>query len=70
MLNNFGEEQLSNVAAMLKSMKKMFDTAIEEANDDAFCHKLYQDYLIDPDPEKDDAMTINDFAESLGITLT
>ena len=64
LLDNFGEEQLSSVAAMLKSMKDMFDRALEEARDEAFCQKLYQSYLDDPDPEKDDAMSIEDFAES------
>jgi len=70
LLDNFGEEQLSSVATMLKSMKDMFDLALEEARDEAFCQKLYQDYLDDPDPEKDDAMSIEDFAESLGISVS
>jgi len=69
-LDNFGEEQLSSVAAILKSIKDTYDKALEEALDDAFCEKLYQDYLDDPDPEKDETMTLEDFADSLGISLS
>ncbi len=43
-------------------------TADEEA-DDLFCEKLYQDYLNDPDPEKDEGITLEELAESEGIEL-
>jgi len=68
-LDGFGDEQLGSVVTMLKGMKDMLDNALEEARDEAFCQKLYQDYLDDPDPEKDDEMSLEDFAESLGISL-
>ena len=42
---------------------------LEEATDDAFCEKLYEDYLNDDDPEKDNGVQIEQFAQSLGITL-
>ena len=32
----------------------------DEAADDAFCEKLYQDYLNDPDPEKDDFISLEE----------
>lgn len=43
--------------------------SLEEAADDAFCEKLYNDYLNDDDPQKNEGMLIEDFAESLGIKL-
>ena len=43
-------------------------TADEEA-DDLFCEKLYQDYLNDPDPEKDEGITLEELAESEAIEL-
>ena len=43
-------------------------TADEEA-DDLFCEKLYQEYLNDPDPEKDEGITLEELAESEGIEL-
>jgi len=69
-LDNFGEEQLSRIATMQKNMKDMFDAALEDAKDEAFCQKLYENYLDDPDPDKNDAMSIEDFAKSLGINLS
>ncbi|MCL1863502.1 MAG: hypothetical protein FWF78_08050 [Defluviitaleaceae bacterium] len=69
LLDNFGEEQLGSVLVVLKSMKDVFDNALEEALDEAYCQKLYQDYLDDPDPSKHDSMTLEEFADSLGIAL-
>jgi hypothetical protein len=40
-----------------------------EIDDDMFCQKMYEDYLNDPDPEKDKAVSIEDFAKELGIKL-
>ena len=68
-IDNFSEGQLDSVAAVLKNMKDLFDKALEEAMDEAYCQKLYQDYLDDPDPSKHDCMTLEDFADSLGISL-
>ena len=69
-LDNFGEEQLGSVVAVLKGMKDIFDKALEDALDEAYCQKLYQSYLDDPDPSKHDSMTLEDFADSLGISLS
>jgi hypothetical protein len=41
----------------------------DEQEDDAFCEKLYQDYLNDPDPHKHDAVAIEDLAKDLGVNL-
>lgn len=43
--------------------------AADEEADDLFCEKLYQDYLNDPDPEKDEGITLEELAESEGIEL-
>ena len=41
-------------------------TADEEA-DDAFCEKLYQDYLNDPDPDKDKTYTLEECRKKWGL---
>lgn len=43
-------------------------TADEEA-DDRLCDSLLQDYFNDKDPDKHDAMPIEEFARQEGITL-
>jgi len=43
-------------------------TADEEA-DDEFCEQLYQNYLNDPDPQKDETISAADLAKELGIVL-
>ena len=43
-----------------------FDDDIE---DDLYCQKLYEDYLNDPDPEKDEGITIEELAAREGIEL-
>ncbi len=64
MIDSFTDEQLEQVLLMLRSVKRMLD---EEAADDAFCEQLAADYLADPDPEKHDSMSLDDFAKSLGF---
>ena len=39
----------------------------DEMDDDAFCEQLYQEYLADPD--KGEAMSLEDVAASLGVGL-
>ena len=57
LIDNFSDEQLANIAILL-----------EEATDDAYCQRLCDDYLSNPD--KDDAIPLEDFANSLGIDLS
>ena len=64
-IDSLPESQLGYVVSMLES----FRNAIDEAADDAFCEQLYNDYLNDPDTEKDEGVTIESLAESLGIQL-
>lgn len=67
MIDSFTEEQMEQVLLMLSSVKRMLN---EEAADDAFCEQLAESYMTDDDPEKHDAVSIDDFAKELGIELT
>lgn len=62
-LDTFNEAQLADIAAMLQAAKN----AIDEALDDAYCIGLYQKYLADPD--KGEAVTIEEAADILGVKL-
>lgn len=66
MIDGFSEEQLVQVCALLASVKKMLN---EEAEDDAFCQKMLDDYRSDADPQKHDSVTLDEFAKELGINL-
>ncbi|HIU79170.1 MAG TPA: helix-turn-helix transcriptional regulator [Candidatus Avilachnospira avicola] len=41
----------------------------EELEDDIYCERLLDEYLEDPDPDKHDAMSLEDFAQSEGIDV-
>lgn len=41
----------------------------DEDMDDEFCERLYQNYLNDPDPEKDKTITAEELAKELGIKV-
>ena len=41
----------------------------EEEEDDAFCEKLYQDYLNSDDPDKDEFVSLEDAARACGVDL-
>ena len=62
-LDSFSDSQLLNVLTILEAAQN----AIFEAEDDAFCNSLYNNYLNDGD--KGEAISIEEFAESLGIQL-
>lgn len=63
LLNSVPDYKMGYVLAYVQGI-----TADEEA-DDLFCEKLYQDYLNDSDPEKDEGITLEELAESEGIEL-
>ena len=65
-IDSFSDEQLTQVYTMIVSVKKMLDN---EAADDMFCRKLYNDYLNDTDPDKDETVPLNKLADELGIVL-
>ena len=66
LINDFEEEQLKNIIILLKNAKN----AIIDLDEQAYCLQLLEEYENDPDPNKDDAMSIQDFAKELGINLT
>lgn len=66
MIDEFSEEQLVQVCALLASVKKMLN---EEAQDDEYCRKMLDDYRNDSDPHKHDSVTLDEFAKELGINL-
>ena len=39
----------------------------DEIDDDMICEKIYQDYLNDPDPEKDTGYTLEDCKTEWGL---
>ena len=39
----------------------------DEAEDDAFCERMYQNYVNDPDPEKDKRYTLEECKKEWGI---
>ena len=38
-------------------------------SDDEYCQQLYENYLASDDPDKDESISIEDFAKELGIKL-
>ena len=64
-INSLPDVQVDYALNMLKN----FSDAVNEASDMAFCEKLYNDYLNDTDPQKNDGIALEDFASRLGISL-
>ena len=65
LINDFSEDQLKDLLTMLQSLKSI----ISDAEDDAYCAKLYEEYKNDTSSDKNDSMSIEDFANELGISL-
>ncbi|WP_124066245.1 hypothetical protein [Clostridium sp. E02] len=61
LLNQVPEYKLGYVLAYIQGI-----TADEEA-DTAFCERMYQNYLNDPDPEKDKTYSLEECKEEWGI---
>ena len=61
LLNTVPEYKIGYVLAYLQGL-----TADEE-EDDAFCERMYQNYLNDPDPEKDKGYTLEECKKDWGI---
>lgn len=58
------EYKISRILDFLRGIQ--FD---DELEDDAFCARLYQQYLDDLDPHKHDAISIEELAAREGIEL-
>lgn len=63
-IDRLPEYKMGNLLLFLKGME--FDDDIE---DELFCQKMYEDYLNDPDPEKDEEITFEELAAREGIEL-
>jgi len=64
MIDTFTESQLASVVTLLTSVKALAD----EAADDAYCERLYNEY--EQDPDKGEPVNIEDFASQLGVSLS
>ena len=63
LLNAVPDYKIGYVLAYLQGL------TADEAEDDAFCEKMYQDYLDDPAPEKSETISLEDFAAQEGVQL-
>jgi len=63
-IDRLPDYKISNLLLFLQGMQ--FDDEIE---DDLYCERLVQEYLDDPDPEKDETITLEELREELGIEL-
>ncbi len=63
LLDNVPDYKMGYVLAYVQGL-----TADEEA-DDIFCNKMVEDYYSDTSPDKDDTVSIEDFAKELGVDL-
>lgn len=61
LLDNVPDYKMGYVLAYIQGI-----TADEEA-DDAFCERLVQNYLDDPDSEKDQAFTLDECKREWGL---
>ncbi len=65
-IDSFSDEQLPQIYTMIVSVKNMLE---DEVADDLFCQKLYEEYLNDTDPDKDEYISLEQAANELGIVL-
>ena len=63
-IDQLPEYKISGLLMFLQGMK--FD---DEMEDDLYCQRLYREYLNDPDPEKDEVISIEELARQEGIKL-
>ena len=63
-IDRLPDYKIGNILLFLKGVQ--FDDDIE---DDIFCEQLAERYFNDPDPEKEESITIEELAKDLGIDL-
>ena len=61
-IDKLPDYKISNILLFLQGVA--FD---DEMEDDLYCEKLYQDYLNDPDPEKDEGVPLEECMKEWGI---
>ena len=65
LISGFEEEQLKNIVVLLRSVKNL----ISESDEESYCLQLLEDYENDPDPSNEEAVSLEDFAKELGLSL-
>ena len=63
-IDELPEYKIGNILLFLQGVR--FDDEIE---DDLYCEKLVDDYMNDSDPEKHNAITLEELAKREGIEL-
>ena len=63
-IDTLPDYKLPGLLLFLRGMQ--FD---DEMEDDRYCEKLYQDYLNDPDPDKNETISLEELAAQEGIAL-
>lgn len=61
LLNTVPDYKIGYVLAYLQGI------TADEAEDDAFCKRMYQNYLDDPDPEKSKGYSLDECKKEWGI---
>lgn len=61
MIDALPEDRLGYVIGYIQGL------SVQEAADDAFCERLYQAYLNDPDPEKNEGTPLDECKREWGI---
>ena len=54
LIDSIPDSQMRYIISMLQSFK----AAVDEAADDSFCERLYENYLDDTDSEKDSGIQV------------
>ncbi len=62
LLDSVPEYKLRYVISYLQGL------TADEAADDEFCVRLYEDYLNDPDPDKDEEISLEDCMREWGLS--
>mgnify|MGYP001782955069 CR=1 FL=1 len=63
-IESMPDYKIDRIIWFLEGMK-----ADDDIEDDMYCERLLDEYLDDPDPDKHEAMSLEDFAKSEGITF-
>lgn len=61
LLDSVPEYKLGYILAYVQGI------AADEDADDLYCRKMYEDYLSDPNPEKDEEFTLEDCKKGWGL---
>lgn len=64
LIDGFSEAQLKGILTMLEGLQSVVD----EAEDDAYCNRLYDNYKATAD-DNEELTELSDFAKELGIEL-